>query len=428
MKTKKNTLTVRLVFLTVVLISKVFFLSAQSITTTLQSCSFTANTLDFDIIITNVTNNSANNFILQSGAYGVDFNHPGIYNGGTISIAFLPGTSQLNSTQSNFDSINTFVSNVTNSIRINAQVVLNSNNGTPMPPGVPIKVGSFRLTNTVNWTADSLAEFSFVLAQTMNKTRTKYTIYLNGSSIALPFNGSISTVSVSQSCQSMVLNPTPFTANIAQSDTVICINDCINFFGNANEPVTSWNWLFPGGTPATSTLQNPIVCYSLPGNYFASLIVTNASSVDTAVMINPIIVKTIPTVTITASDTVCLTGGLVTLNGMPAGGIYSGTGVTATNFNPLVAGIGNHSVLYNYTDASGCSNSDSALINVDLFSFERSSKINFISLVRTKSSFFCKITTSTSSELKLSGSFIFNLLFFTFTVCRIASIIFYFIR
>ena len=282
MKTKIHTLLFRLVVLTSALIFKVNLISAQNIAATLQSCNFTANTIDFDLLITNVTSSNANDFILQSGAYGIDFNYNGIYNGGLISIAYLPGTSQLNSTQSNFDSINTFISSVTKSIRINAQVVMSPNNGTPMPPGVPIKVGSFRLTNTVNWTADSMADFTWVLAQIMQKTQTKFTIYLNGSSTALPFYGTLTSVSVSPSCQSMVLNPTPFTAVITESDSIICTSDCIQFFGNANEPVTNWNWHFPGGIPDSSTLQNPTVCYSLPGNFSVSLIATNVSGVDPA--------------------------------------------------------------------------------------------------------------------------------------------------
>lgn len=50
---------------------------------------------------------------------------------------------------------------------------------------------------------------------------------------------------------------------------------------------------------------------------------------------------------------VCLTS--YTLEqGYPTGGSYSGTGVTGTNFNPSVAGVGTHPVTYSYTDGSGC--------------------------------------------------------------------------
>ncbi|HKK41078.1 MAG TPA: LamG-like jellyroll fold domain-containing protein, partial [Bacteroidales bacterium] len=41
--------------------------------------------------------------------------------------------------------------------------------------------------------------------------------------------------------------------------------------------------------------------------------------------------------------------------GYPAGGTYSGTGVSGTNFNASAAGIGTHAITYTYTNASGCS-------------------------------------------------------------------------
>ncbi|MBE9469086.1 MAG: cadherin domain-containing protein [Bacteroidetes bacterium] len=43
---------------------------------------------------------------------------------------------------------------------------------------------------------------------------------------------------------------------------------------SSNEP-TSWAWVFEGGTPNTSTEQNPIVTYDIKGTYKVSLIATN---------------------------------------------------------------------------------------------------------------------------------------------------------
>jgi PKD repeat protein len=39
---------------------------------------------------------------------------------------------------------------------------------------------------------------------------------------------------------------------------------------------TSWNWSFPGGTPSTSTTQNPVVTYATPGLYPVTLTAGNA--------------------------------------------------------------------------------------------------------------------------------------------------------
>lgn len=53
----------------------------------------------------------------------------------------------------------------------------------------------------------------------------------------------------------------------------------------------------------------------------------------------------------------CLDGVILALsNGTPLGGTYSGTGiVTSPNFNPAVAGLGNHTITYTFTDNNSCS-------------------------------------------------------------------------
>ncbi len=68
-------------------------------------------------------------------------------------------------------------------------------------------------------------------------------------------------------------------------------------------------------------------------------------------------VNNLPNVTLTfAFAPICSTDPSFSLSGgSPAGGTYSGVGVTAGNFNPGTAGVGVHMVTYDYTDANGCS-------------------------------------------------------------------------
>ncbi len=76
-----------------------------------------------------------------------------------------------------------------------------------------------------------------------------------------------------------------------------------------------------------------------------------------------------PTVSLAAfnPNVVCQGAGLQPLPvGTPTGGSYSGTGVSAGNFDPFVAGIGMHTILYNYIDNNGCANSDTTSIQVEL--------------------------------------------------------------
>ncbi|NVO20150.1 MAG: DUF2341 domain-containing protein [Bacteroidetes bacterium] len=49
--------------------------------------------------------------------------------------------------------------------------------------------------------------------------------------------------------------------------------------------------------------------------------------------------------------------GPITLTGTPAGGVFSGVGVSNSQFNPVVAGLGNHTITYTYQNENGCTNS-----------------------------------------------------------------------
>lgn len=51
--------------------------------------------------------------------------------------------------------------------------------------------------------------------------------------------------------------------------------------------------------------------------------------------------------------------------GTPAGGMYTGPGVTTGLFAPSVAGVGNHLITYTYTDGNGCTNDATQIAVVD---------------------------------------------------------------
>jgi hypothetical protein len=48
-----------------------------------------------------------------------------------------------------------------------------------------------------------------------------------------------------------------------------------------NDAQTSYSWSFPGGSPSTSTEENPVVNYSVPGNYNVTLTVTDQYGAST---------------------------------------------------------------------------------------------------------------------------------------------------
>src|SRR6185369_2788000 len=54
----------------------------------------------------------------------------------------------------------------------------------------------------------------------------------------------------------------------------------------------------------------------------------------------------------------------VTLTGNPAGGTFSGTGVTGNQFNPAAAGVGTWTVTYSVTNTLGCTATATTKITV----------------------------------------------------------------
>ncbi|TSJ46509.1 T9SS type A sorting domain-containing protein [Fluviicola chungangensis] len=72
-----------------------------------------------------------------------------------------------------------------------------------------------------------------------------------------------------------------------------------------------------------------------------------------------------PTATLAAFQDVCLQAASFGLTGgLPAGGTYSGTGVSGGNFDPATAGVGSQVITYTAT-SNGCSDAISQTINVE---------------------------------------------------------------
>ncbi len=70
-------------------------------------------------------------------------------------------------------------------------------------------------------------------------------------------------------------NNSPPVANFAFNANAICVGDEVLFIDQSTSNVTSWNWTFQNGNPATSTLQNPSVVFSGPGTYQVTLQVSS---------------------------------------------------------------------------------------------------------------------------------------------------------
>jgi PKD repeat protein len=89
------------------------------------------------------------------------------------------------------------------------------------------------------------------------------------------------------------------TADFTSDVTEIAATGTVNFTDTSTvdplgPPITDWLWTFEGGTPATSTLQNPSIQYNTEGNYQVALQVTNADGDDTKTVPNYMTVTEAP--------------------------------------------------------------------------------------------------------------------------------------
>lgn len=84
-----------------------------------------------------------------------------------------------------------------------------------------------------------------------------------------------------------------FTAN----PRTTCEGEQITFTDgsfSSDNTIISWNWTFEGGTPATSSQQNPVVTYNAAGVFDVQLIVTDGVYIDTLLKQNYISIEAIP--------------------------------------------------------------------------------------------------------------------------------------
>jgi hypothetical protein len=110
------------------------------------------------------------------------------------------------------------------------------------------------------------------------------------------------------------------------------------------------------GTGVTGTDFNPTA-----GSQAITYSFTDVNSCSNSA-VSTITVNTAPTVSHSAVADVCGNAGIQALTGgLPAGGTYSGTGISGSDFNPTA---GTQSITYSYSDANSCSDATTFTISV----------------------------------------------------------------
>lgn len=122
-------------------------------------------------------------------------------------------------------------------------------------------------------------------------------------------------------------------ANFTSDVTTVTENSSVLFEDTSTVPVgglpiTAWLWTLPGGTPSTSTEQNPTIQYNTPGSYSVTLEVTNGDGSNTKTVPDYITVEETP-----VTQKSWLTSGLQSIFSIPitSGNKYFTSGLN-TNF------------------------------------------------------------------------------------------------
>ncbi len=146
----------------------------------------------------------------------------------------------------------------------------------------------------------------------------------------------------------------PITAEAGPNDT-ICKSEGAEL--NASGGATyAWNTGDNGATlnvaPGATTTYNVTVTGS-----------NGCTDTDQAT----VVVYDIPAVLVEMADqSVCQTSGPVSLTATPSGGSFYGPGVSGASFNPATAGLGYHTVWYEFGEYEDCLGADSVHFTVEL--------------------------------------------------------------
>ncbi|PKP00829.1 MAG: hypothetical protein CVU11_16925, partial [Bacteroidetes bacterium HGW-Bacteroidetes-6] len=149
-----------------------------------------------------------------------------------------------------------------------------------------------------------------------------------------------------------------------EADTqFVCEGDTVNFTDlSLGTPIT-WDWTFNGGTPLSSSVQNPFVVYNTAGSYDVQLVITTGSGGNSITKTTYIVVGAKPSASLVAGGPATFCGGdSVQLTVNPAYTSYAwNTGATTQSVYANTSG--------NYfsvvTAANGCqANTDTISVMV----------------------------------------------------------------
>jgi gliding motility-associated-like protein len=147
----------------------------------------------------------------------------------------------------------------------------------------------------------------------------------------------------------------------ASSNSPVCEGNDINFTETAGDAI---NWQWEGPNSFTSTDNSPIITNSTTsaiGSYAVTITDSNGCTASDNLTVLVIVA---PDPTISEPGVICSETEPFDLYATNAGGVWSGIGVDSSTgeFDPEIAGVGNHEIIY--TISGPCGNADTIYLTI----------------------------------------------------------------
>ncbi len=154
--------------------------------------------------------------------------------------------------------------------------------------------------------------------------------------------------------QTVLISNLP-TAGFGSNVNSGCADLEVSFTDQSSANAESWSWSFPGGTPATSTAENPTVTYTTAGTYDVSLTVSNAAGDDTEIQSSYIVVTDVPTAGFSTAANGTIANFTNTSTNATSYSWNFGDGETSGDTNPthIYAADGTYTVILTATNDCG---------------------------------------------------------------------------
>jgi|GEM_PF-3999966 len=171
--------------------------------------------------------------------------------------------------------------------------------------------------------------------------------------------GNLATLQPVQGCFSITANPA-YTSLAAPPAGYLDYPFTVNFDGRIAATSPDISFVVPNGSWLSS-----LGAFGFGAIEYQYTLRVYASSSCPSGPAQPCLATITPSITGLASSYL-LNDGNAALSGLPTNGLFFGPGISANEFDPSVAGVGNHTVVYSFIDGNGCLGSVGQCVEVTL--------------------------------------------------------------